>query len=377
MRTREVSAGELPTQAGESEVTRQLCAAVYARPAQVGERSPWGESQLLGLIDQVLRDPARSVPSYGFDLVPVLAHGVRARRLRLVRRVAVLLVVALAVAWAPLAALAWIAALGCAFVLGPSGAGWAVLPLVGYWVFALVAVQKHDDFFELWVRSAQLPFLLALALALVHAVDGVVAWTAMGRARRDGAGRERMPAVGMRTRRRMEWIDARQNSTELPYDDQGRFLGAGRDVRGAAELRVPLRPGRPDRALVPLRGAELLESIRATLPAAGEGGGAPGDHTETDPLPGFSVTQVLALPGVRGPERGGVRPGAARLRDGGVLGPAHGDQQHPGDGPQHRGDPARGRGTAHACHAARRGRPRADAPYARASSARQLDHPGV
>ncbi|MGW3635506.1 hypothetical protein ACWD7F_36190 [Streptomyces sp. NPDC005122] len=39
------------------------------RPVHAGDPTPWSETRLLRLVKEVLRDPARSVPSYGFDLV--------------------------------------------------------------------------------------------------------------------------------------------------------------------------------------------------------------------------------------------------------------------------------------------------------------------
>jgi hypothetical protein len=296
VRTRELSAGESPPQTAESDVTRQLCTALYARPAHVGDPTPWGETRLLRLVKELLRDPARSVPSYGFDLVPVLTHGVRVRRRRLLRQIAVVAALGLVAAWAPVSALAWLGALGLAWVVGSSGPGWALVPLIGYWVFTLVAMRKHDSSYELWVRSAQLPFVLASAVALVYVVDGVVARSARGRASRDGGTRERLPSVGSRDRRRVESAGTRQNGTALPYDVQSRFIGAGREARGAAIVRVPLRPEQPERSVVALRETEVLESIGAALTAAGHGEGKPGNAEETTPLPGFSVAQVLALP---------------------------------------------------------------------------------
>ncbi|MBJ6618289.1 hypothetical protein H4N49_04370 [Streptomyces sp. DHE17-7] len=296
MRTRELPAGEPLPQAAGSDVTRLLCTALYARPARVGGPRPWSEALLPQLVKDVLRDPARAVPSYGFDLVPVLLHGVRVRRWRLLRRIAVVAVLGAVVVWAPAAALAWLGVLGFAWTLGSSGASWAMTPLIGFWVFTLVATQKQDDFHELWVRSAQLPVVLASAVTLVYVVDGMLARSARDRVSRDAGARERPPSVGPRTRGPVEQIRTRQNATELPYDGAGRFIGAGREARGAAEMRVPLRPGTPERPVVPLRETELLDSIGAALAATGHGESGPGSTEETAPLPGFSVARVLALP---------------------------------------------------------------------------------
>ncbi|WP_185124328.1 hypothetical protein [Streptomyces sp. TLI_185] len=59
------------------------------------------------VVDHVLHGPPLPVPSYAFDLVPVVAHSLRARRRRWARRVAGLLVAALVAYAAPRAAVVW------------------------------------------------------------------------------------------------------------------------------------------------------------------------------------------------------------------------------------------------------------------------------
>ncbi|MFI2644211.1 hypothetical protein [Streptomyces sp. NPDC018610] len=297
MRTKELPAGEPPPEAAGSEVTRLLCAALYARPARIGESGPWSRARLLQLVREVLRDPARAVPSYGFDLVPVLLHGVRARRRKLLRQAAVWVVLAAAVAWAPFSALGWLAALGLAWVVGSSGPIWAMLPLMGFWLFTVGSLEKNDDLHEVWVRSAQLPFLVAITMTLVYVVDGAVARSSRRRVTEDGGTAPPLPPAGSRDRVHVEWLGERQHATALPYDAEGRFIGAGRVARGAAEMRVPLRTAHAARSVVALRETEVLDSIAAALTAAGHGeDGGPGSTEETAPLPGFSVTRVLALP---------------------------------------------------------------------------------
>lgn len=290
MRAGEASSGALPQRAADSDVTRQLCAALRAHPARADGSTRQAEARLLQLVRDGLREPARSVPSYGFDLVPVLVHGVRALRRRRIRRLVLAAALGLVAAWAPIPALTWLGALVVAWAVGPSGPSWALVPLIGCWVFTLLSTTKIDDSHELWVRGALLPFALAAVVTLVYVVDGMVTRRARRRPSGDDGTPAPLPSIGARARGRVEWIGARQYGTALPYDLQGRFIGAGREARGAAEIRVPLRPGQPERPVVALREAEVLDSIGAAV-AAG-----PGEVEETAPLPGFSVAHVLALP---------------------------------------------------------------------------------
>ncbi|MET8413534.1 hypothetical protein ABZV34_36760 [Streptomyces sp. NPDC005195] len=85
-----------------------------------------------------------------------------------------------------------------------------------------------------------LPFVLASAVVLVYVIDGTIARSARGQVSRDGGTRERLPPVEPRARGRVERIGTWQNSTALPYDVRNRFVGAGEEVPGAAEIRVPL-----------------------------------------------------------------------------------------------------------------------------------------
>ncbi|MDF2267759.1 hypothetical protein P2Q00_20295 [Streptomyces coacervatus] len=104
-------------------MTKLLCQAVYARPDRMGAVKAWwrkfrgkgkkpnkprrstrrriylegsddcpplGEPVAQWAVDHVPHGPPLPVPSYGFDLVPVMAHSLRARRRRWARRLAVL-----------------------------------------------------------------------------------------------------------------------------------------------------------------------------------------------------------------------------------------------------------------------------------------------
>lgn len=294
--------------------------AMHTRPA--ASVAPWAGRRLSQLAGEMLRDPARSVPSYGFDLVPVLTHAVRAFRRRLLRRVAVAAVFGLVAVWQPLPPLILLATLCLARLLGSN---WPPLTLLCLWLafrapnllFVLVGPQDQKNKYEILVQNAPL-LVLGSALALVYVADAVVARSARDRAGREGGARERSPSIGPRARRRVERVGLQQNGTALPYDGQGRFIGAGRESRGAVEIRVPLRPGRSGRPVVALRETELLAGIEAAMSTVGRGAGRPDDLTETEPLPGFSVAQVLALPAALWLERG--RGGAGASETAGGLG---------------------------------------------------------
>ncbi|MDQ0786612.1 hypothetical protein [Streptomyces sp. B3I8] len=97
-------------------VTRLLCSALYVRPSRIGERlrerrlrrertrrrtrcgrrrtlylddegscPPLGEAAAQWSVRQVLRGPRLPVPSFGLDLIPMVAHRLGARRVRRLR----------------------------------------------------------------------------------------------------------------------------------------------------------------------------------------------------------------------------------------------------------------------------------------------------
>ncbi|MGW2939270.1 hypothetical protein ACWDA7_47940 [Streptomyces sp. NPDC001156] len=321
-----------------SEVTRLLCQAVYARPDQVQAVKAWwrkirgkdkkpdkprrstrrriylegsddcpplGEPMAQWVVDHVLHGPPLPVPSYGFDLLPVVAHSLRARRRRWLRRVLVLVLaaaVAYAVPWAAvvwggivvLALLMWWAALRASrkrktSKLAPSPRA-AYLVLSVPWLLAVVPYEPvGGEAVPLRVGLLVLPFALLVAATLVRMGDRLTARAALSRIAREGIANDRLPWVAT-AGRRMARIGSGQAWRELPYDQPECFVGAGRDVWGVADIGMPLKPKDPEESVKTFGEAELLRRMGTALRELGRGA-----REITDPLPGFSVVEVQGL----------------------------------------------------------------------------------
>ncbi len=323
-----------------SEVTRLLCQAVYTRPDRVKAVKAWwrtirgkdkkpnkprrstrrriylegsddcpplGEPMAQWVRDHVLHGPPLPVPSYGFDLVPVVAHSLRARRRRWLRRVLVLLLAA-AVAYAvPRAAAVWGAAVLLACLMR-----WAALrasrkgkksklapsPRVAYlilcvpWLLAVVPYEPvHGEAVTLRSGLLLLPFVLLVGAALVCMGDRLTARAALSRIVREGIAADRLPWVAAKAGRGMAPISSEQTRRELPYDHSEGFVGAGRDVWGVADIGIPLKHKDPEESVESFGEAELLRRMGEALRELGRGA-----REITDPLPGFSVREIVGLP---------------------------------------------------------------------------------
>ncbi|MGW4167296.1 hypothetical protein ACWEGX_10235 [Streptomyces chartreusis] len=334
-----------PAVAGEvdptgSEVTGLLCQAVYARPDRVKAAKAWwhrlrgkdkapdrprrstrrriylegsddcpplGEPMAQWVVDHVLNGPPVPVPSYGFDLVPVVAHSLRVRRRRWLRWAGLALAAA-GVAYAtPRAAAVWGGAVLVALVMRwaalraqrKAKRSWlagsprsAYLVLCVPWVLAVVPFRPVDgEVVGLRAGLLLLPFALLAGAMLVCAADRLAARAALGAIIRDGAASGRLPWAATKGGRRMAQIGREQTWQELPYGHPERFVGAGRDVWGAADIGIPLQPRDPEESVKPFGEWELLRKIGAALRELGRGA-----REITDPLPGFSVAEVQALP---------------------------------------------------------------------------------
>ncbi|MEU4150352.1 hypothetical protein [Streptomyces sp. NPDC026659] len=322
-----------------SEVTGLLCQAVYERPDRIGAVKAWwrtvrgkggnadkprrstrrriylegsddcpplGEPMARWVMDHVLHGPPLAVPSYGFDLVPVVAHSLRARRGWWARRLGVLLVAAVLAWLAPRAGAVWGVAVLVALL-----ARWAALrasrkmkksrlaasPRSAYfvlcvpWVLAVVPYEPTGaEVVGLRVGLVVLPFALLTGAALVHAGDRLAARAAMRGITREGVSSGRLPWMGPRAGRRTAKLGREQTWLELPYDHPERFVGAGRDVWGVADLGIPLVPKDPETS-VKFGEDELLGRMGAALRELGNEA-----HEITEPLRDLTATKVKGLP---------------------------------------------------------------------------------
>ncbi len=323
-----------------SEVTRLLCQAVYTRPDRVKAVKVWwrkilgkeqkpnkprrstrrriylegsddcpprGEPMAQWVRDHVLHGPPLPVPSYGFDLVPVIAHSLRARRRRWLRRVLVLLLAA-AVAYAvPRAALVWGGAVLLACLMWWAGlraarkgkkSRLAPSPRLAYlvlcvpWILAVVPYEPiSGEAVALRTGLLLLPFVLLAGVVLVCVGDRLMARAALSGIVRDGIASDRLPWASAKATRRMALISNEQTRSELPYDHPETFVGAGRYVWGVADIGIPLKPKDPEVSVKSFGERELLRRMGDALRELGRGA-----REITDPLPGFSVTEVLGLP---------------------------------------------------------------------------------
>lgn len=323
-----------------SEVTMLLCQAVYARPDRVGAVKAWwrkfrgkgkkpdkprrstrrriylegsddcpplGEPVAQWVVDHVLHGPPLPVPSYGFDLVPVVAHSLRARRRRWVRRVAVLVLAALVAYVAPRAAVIWGAAVLVALLMRWAAyravrkgktSRLAASPRMAYlvlcvpWVLAVVPYKPvGGEVVALRIGLLVLPFALLAGATLVCIGDRLAARAVLARLVREGVSSDRLPWAAVKGGRRMTQIGSEQARRELPYDEPECFVGAGRDVWGSADIDITLKPKDPEESVKSFGEAELLRRMGVALRELGRGA-----REITDPLPGFSVTEVLGLP---------------------------------------------------------------------------------
>lgn len=253
--------------------TRYLCAAVYLDP-RIGDR----------VISEFLDDENRAVvPSYGFDVEPVLLHALRARRYRLVRDLvlcgiwlgALILLQFLAIGYfvlllvlAGLFAIPWrrlgwgwrLAAGGAAFVL----VSWAVLGVQ----LAMSGERKIEEsglspyeqepsrgFTDLLQTDLAIPSLLLLTLVLALAVIGhlAVVYAVLARDLVPGAARPWPRTFSQRVSSVLARVRSAQRGNITLHSGTNPFIGAG-DVTSpwARAWSIVLELDRPATGLVDL-----------------------------------------------------------------------------------------------------------------------------
>ncbi|MGA5652168.1 hypothetical protein [Streptomyces seoulensis] len=132
---------------------------------------------------------------------------------------------------------------------------------------------------------------MLVAAALVYAGDRLAARTALAGIIRAGVSSDLLPWAAPRAKGRMTTMGREQTRLELPYDHPERFVGAGRDVWGAADIGIPLTPKDPGHSVKGFGELELLRRMGTALRELGRGA-----RELTDPLPGLTVVQVKGLP---------------------------------------------------------------------------------
>ncbi|MFD7866348.1 hypothetical protein [Streptomyces sp. NPDC059783] len=256
------------------------------------------------MVDHVLNGPPMPVPSYGFDLVPVLAHSLRARRGRWLRRLCFLSLLVVAGYFSPWATAIWVAAVVVALVMRwaafrarrrmKSNGRLARRPWLAYLPFVvpwMLALMPHGPVPEARIGLVVVPVCLFGGMTVVHLVDRLTARAALATLGRKQVSHNALPWRAPRAARRLAEIKEAQEGHWLPYDVSQHFVGAGRDLWGAAHINIPLKPKNPEGWVRPFGEAELLERVGAALDELGRGA-----REITDPLPGFSMERVLGLP---------------------------------------------------------------------------------
>jgi hypothetical protein len=168
----------------------------------------------------------------------------------------------------------------------------AYLVLCVPWILAVVPYEPiRGEAVALRTGLLLLPFALLAVAVLVCAGDRLMARTGLSRIVQNDIVPDRLPWASAKATRRMALISDEQTRLELPYDHPETFVGAGRYVWGVADIGVPLRPKAPEVSIKPFGERELLRRMGDALRQLGRGA-----REITDPLPGFSVTEILGLP---------------------------------------------------------------------------------
>ncbi|WLW55868.1 hypothetical protein [Streptomyces sp. YU58] len=324
-------------------VTRQIAAAVHDRPHRLkqlkavlgrqqdrarGRRSlrripqlgPYAGEQLAHwALREVLFADKRPVPSYGFELAPVLSHCVAARRQQRIRAALLVAVVVLTGLRYPfgVAALASVALLHMWFRGGRVSRilRWGTTSIVSFVLLglAVLAVYRLAGTYAPVLRLAmrqggRAALLLALVVTVVYALDRWVAWgyvLAVRPGRPEIGDRPHAAPLSARRIAAIKVTETWQTIAYQRYRDQDRFVGAGPawpkgssriqlksagagDEEDAEKLEHPERDGLRD-----FEADELMDQLREELERLRE------HLIETHSLPNCDVSEMFGVSELR------------------------------------------------------------------------------
>ncbi|MFI8234214.1 hypothetical protein ACIGDI_35980 [Streptomyces sp. NPDC085900] len=324
----------------DTAVTRQLAASVHDRPHRLKQLKAFlgrmqdralgrpkraipqlsqfaGEQLARWALREVLFADKRPVPSFGYELAPVLSHCVAARRQWRVRATVLVAVVVLTGFRYPFG-VGTIAVLGLLHIWLRGGKlmrilKWGTTSVVSFILLggALFGLYKlagaHAPLFRDAVRQGERAMvLLALAITLVHVLDRWLAWGYVLAVR---PGREEIgdqPYAAPLSARRIRGIEVTETWQTIAYQREyrrDRFVGAGPLLFEKGSSRIQLKAAgaevgengekRQHHELEGLRefeADELMDHLRDELEQLRE------VLIETHSLPNCDVSEMLAVP---------------------------------------------------------------------------------
>ncbi|GGL04953.1 hypothetical protein [Streptomyces flaveus] len=279
-----------------------------------------GEQLARWALREVLFADKRPVPSYGFELAPVLSHCVAARRQWRLRAAVLVAVVAVTCLRYPFgaAAIAAVALLHMALRGGKVRwiLRWGTTSIVSFGLLGLAVVGvyqlvgTHAPLLRQAVRQGErAALLLALAVTAVYALDRWVAWgyvLAVREGRKRIGDRPYAAPLAARKIKTIKVTETWQSIAYQRYQKQDRFVGAGLLIMQKASSRIQLKAaggsdeddGRKQNhdeldGLRDFEADELMDQVRDELERLRE------VLIETHSLPNCDVSEMLGVPELR------------------------------------------------------------------------------
>jgi hypothetical protein len=252
--------------------TRYLSAAAYLHP-ELRDR----------IIRELITNGHRAVaPSHGgFDVVPVLRHCLRARRMLSAREAAVSGVLLFGMIAAPAATISWLAFL-MPFVLLTTqpmqrlSHRWRTLILsvllFPLFIGAIISTATAMAYFVAEPTSAfsfGLGFFVVISTLGIVVASRLIVYNTLARMARPGSEIGLPPSASPEVEERLAWISRAQTGNLTLYSGEDPFLGAG-TVRRAWNLAVELdrkktSGGGAERSLVRIDPLEVYDFVRGRL----------------------------------------------------------------------------------------------------------------